>query len=170
MAFLVALLPIHASVGVVGIIPLSGKSDCLKLRSPQRSKTRATRPLMASPVTCTDGGSPTSAARPHQAVSPEGALQSSSVRRMPADDPPASVGPGPGWLALMLDEVGYGMVLLDDQAQLLFANHAACAECESGHPLQLRGHQLLAAQPEHAAMPPCCRRRWPARSAAAASC
>jgi DNA-binding CsgD family transcriptional regulator len=71
---------------------------------------------------------------------------------MAADDPPAAAGPGPGWLALMLDEVGYGMVLLDDQAQLLFANHAARAECESGHPLQLRGHQLLAAQPEHAAM------------------
>jgi DNA-binding CsgD family transcriptional regulator len=63
-------------------------------------------------------------------------------------------GPAPGarWLDLMLDEVDYGMVLLDPHAQVLHANHAARAECAAGHPLMLLGHELQARQPQHVAL------------------
>jgi DNA-binding CsgD family transcriptional regulator len=48
------------------------------------------------------------------------------------------------WLSLMLDEIDYGMLLLDDNAQVLHANHAARAELDAGHPLQLMGRHLRA--------------------------
>jgi DNA-binding CsgD family transcriptional regulator len=50
------------------------------------------------------------------------------------------------WLSLMLDEIDYGMLLLDEHAQVLHANHAARAELDAGHPLQLLGRQLRARQ------------------------
>ena len=54
------------------------------------------------------------------------------------------------WLSLMLDEVDYGMVLLDVQAQVLHANQAARTEFESEHPLQLlAGGGLRARQGQH---------------------
>jgi DNA-binding CsgD family transcriptional regulator len=65
---------------------------------------------------------------------------------------PAGFGPGALWLGLMLDEVDYGMLLLDEQAQVLHANHAARAECDAGHPLQLLGRELHARLPEHVAL------------------
>ena len=46
------------------------------------------------------------------------------------------------WLALMLDEIDYGMLLLADGAQVLHVNHAARAELDAGHPLQLLGREL----------------------------
>lgn len=52
----------------------------------------------------------------------------------------------------MLDELDSGMVLLDERAQVLFANHAARAECEAGHPLQLLRGKLHARRPEHPAL------------------
>ena len=48
------------------------------------------------------------------------------------------------WLAQMLDEIDYGMLLLSADAQLLHVNHAARAELDVGHPLQLMGHTLRA--------------------------
>jgi DNA-binding CsgD family transcriptional regulator len=57
-----------------------------------------------------------------------------------------------GWLNLMLDEVDYGMVLLDEHAKVLHANHAARVECAAGHPLQLLGLALQPRQPEHVAL------------------
>jgi hypothetical protein len=53
------------------------------------------------------------------------------------------------WLALMLDEVSHGMVLVDAQARVLHANHAARAECNAGHPLQLRQGELRVRQTGH---------------------
>jgi DNA-binding CsgD family transcriptional regulator len=54
------------------------------------------------------------------------------------------------WLSLMLDEVDYGMVLLDVRAQVLHANQAARTEFESEHPLQLlAGGGLRARQGHH---------------------
>lgn len=46
------------------------------------------------------------------------------------------------WLSLMLDEIDYGMLLLGEHTQVLHANHAARAELDAGHPLQLAGNQL----------------------------
>jgi hypothetical protein len=65
---------------------------------------------------------------------------------------PVGFGPDARWLGLMLDEVDYGMVLLDEQALVLHANHAARAECDAGHPLQLLGRELDARLPEHVAL------------------
>jgi DNA-binding CsgD family transcriptional regulator len=48
------------------------------------------------------------------------------------------------WLAQMIDEIDYGMLLLTADAQLLHANHAARAELDAGHPLQLLGRTLRA--------------------------
>lgn len=54
------------------------------------------------------------------------------------------------WLALMLDEIDYGMVLVTDGARVLHVNHAACAEIDSGHPLCLHGDALHARLPADA--------------------
>lgn len=50
------------------------------------------------------------------------------------------------WLSLMLDEVDYGMLLLNEAAELMHVNHAARSELDSGHPLQLQDRQLRARQ------------------------
>lgn len=43
---------------------------------------------------------------------------------------------------LMLDEIDYGVLLLDADAQVLHMNHAARCELDAQHPLQLLGLQL----------------------------
>lgn len=48
------------------------------------------------------------------------------------------------WLAATLDEIDYGMLLLADASQVIHANHAARAELDSAHPLQLYGGELRA--------------------------
>ncbi|MDE2300580.1 MAG: helix-turn-helix transcriptional regulator [Burkholderiales bacterium] len=48
------------------------------------------------------------------------------------------------WLAATLDEIDYGMLLLADESQVIHANHAARAELDSAHPLQLFGGELRA--------------------------
>lgn len=55
------------------------------------------------------------------------------------------------WLSLMLDEVDYGMLLLADAAQVLHVNHAARAELDAGHPLQMLGRELRAREPQDVA-------------------
>lgn len=52
------------------------------------------------------------------------------------------------WLALMLDEVDYGMLLLAEDASVLHANHAARSELDALHPLQLLGGELRVARPQ----------------------
>lgn len=45
-------------------------------------------------------------------------------------------------LARMLDEIDYGMLLLDGEDRLLYLNHAARCELAAEHPLLLQGRQL----------------------------
>jgi DNA-binding CsgD family transcriptional regulator len=65
-------------------------------------------------------------------------------------EPPLARGPADlrDGLAWMLDEVDYGMVLLDASAQVLHANHNARAEMEGSHPLQCIGSRLQARRPQ----------------------
>jgi DNA-binding CsgD family transcriptional regulator len=55
---------------------------------------------------------------------------------------------GSRWLSLMLDEIDYGMVLLSEGSQVLHVNHAARAELDGDHPLQLQGRELRARLPQ----------------------
>lgn len=48
------------------------------------------------------------------------------------------------WLAQTLDEIDYGLLLLDGDSQLLHANRAARAELDESHPVQLLGRELRA--------------------------
>ena len=50
------------------------------------------------------------------------------------------------WLALMLDEIDYGMLLLAEGTTVLHANHAARSELDASHPLQLIGSELRVAR------------------------
>lgn len=67
-----------------------------------------------------------------------------AAARTPAsNDPTAAESHPPGpWLALMLDEIDYGMLLLADESSVLHANHVARSELDDAHPLQLLGRQL----------------------------
>jgi DNA-binding CsgD family transcriptional regulator len=58
---------------------------------------------------------------------------------------------GSRWLSLMLDEIDYGMVLLADDGHVLHVNHAARAELDGDHPLQLLGRELRARLPQDVA-------------------
>jgi DNA-binding CsgD family transcriptional regulator len=58
-------------------------------------------------------------------------------RRSPATDAPA-------WSAHLLDEIDYGMLIVDASAQVSFINHAARLELDAQHPLQLVGRILRA--------------------------
>ena len=51
---------------------------------------------------------------------------------------------GRAWLAAMLDEVDFGMLLLTDTDQVVHVNHAARVELDGEHPLQMLGHVLRA--------------------------
>lgn len=55
------------------------------------------------------------------------------------------------WLAAMLDAIDYGMLLMVDGSQVLHINHAARAELDAGHPLQLLGRELRARHPQDVA-------------------
>ncbi|MFT3818632.1 MAG: helix-turn-helix transcriptional regulator [Rubrivivax sp.] len=78
----------------------------------------------------------------HTAHAAHAANSSSSGYRGPERRSAASQ--GSRWLALALDEVDFGMVLVADEGQVLHANHAARAELDAGHPLQLLGRELRA--------------------------
>lgn len=52
------------------------------------------------------------------------------------------------WLAATLDEIDYGMLLLHDGPHVLQVNHAARAELDGTHPLQLLGRELRARHPQ----------------------
>ena len=60
-----------------------------------------------------------------------------AAQRMPTATP---------WLALMLDEIDYAMLLLAEGTTVLHANHAARSELDAGHPLQLIGRELRVAR------------------------
>lgn len=48
------------------------------------------------------------------------------------------------WLSAALDEIDYGMLLLDDHGLVLHVNQSARAELDTEHPLQLLGRELRA--------------------------
>jgi len=48
------------------------------------------------------------------------------------------------WLSLMLDEIDFGMLLLSDEGEVMHVNHAARADLDEDHPLQLRRSHLVA--------------------------
>lgn len=48
------------------------------------------------------------------------------------------------WLVQALDEVDYGMIIVDEEANVLHANRCAYAELDDVHPLQLVGQTLRA--------------------------
>lgn len=52
------------------------------------------------------------------------------------------------WMALMLDEIDYGMVLVAETGQVLHVNHAARAELDGSHPLVLHGREVRARRPQ----------------------
>jgi DNA-binding CsgD family transcriptional regulator len=54
------------------------------------------------------------------------------------------------WLLAAVDELDYGIVLLDDDARSLHANHAAKADLRGTHPLQLADGELRARAPRDA--------------------
>ncbi|MBZ8140406.1 LuxR family transcriptional regulator [Rubrivivax gelatinosus] len=59
-----------------------------------------------------------------------------------------------GWarcLALMLDEIDYGLLLLDSTGSVRWRNHRAQAELDASHPLQISGGRISAVLPEDAA-------------------
>jgi len=99
-----------------------------------------------------DDGLPTVTPPAARAALPDKNPHSSAIEAVRLADKPAGAALGARWLTLMLDEVGYGLMLLDPQAQVLFANHAARADCAAGHPLQLVGHRLHAREPAHWAL------------------
>lgn len=53
--------------------------------------------------------------------------------------------------AATLDEIDYGLLLLDGGGRVVHVNHAARAELDAGHALQLRGHELCARRPDDGA-------------------
>lgn len=55
------------------------------------------------------------------------------------------------WLAATLDEIDYGLLLLDDHAQVLHINRTARDELDADHPLQLLGPELRARHPRDVA-------------------
>jgi DNA-binding CsgD family transcriptional regulator len=48
------------------------------------------------------------------------------------------------WLTRAMDEIDYGVLLLVDASLVLYLNHAARAELDGEHPLQLLGKELRA--------------------------
>jgi len=89
----------------------------------------------------------------HTRMSPPAAMSQSAVasrddRRQRQDRP---TGQYSLWLMRMLDEIDYGMLLVDAEGQLLYMNHAARHELDGKHPLQLLGHALRAHHPKDVA-------------------
>jgi DNA-binding CsgD family transcriptional regulator len=57
-----------------------------------------------------------------------------------------------GLLAATLDEIDYGLLLLDRQQHVVHANHAVRSELDPEHPLQLQQARLQAQHPHDAAL------------------
>jgi DNA-binding CsgD family transcriptional regulator len=62
-------------------------------------------------------------------------------RRLRGRDPAA-------WLMHMLDEIDYGMLLVDARSQLSYMNHAARLELDGRHPLQAVDNTLRTLRPQ----------------------
>ena len=55
------------------------------------------------------------------------------------------------WLTRMLDEIDYGMLMVNAEAQVLYANHAARHQLDGQHPLRMLGQTLAAHRGEDVA-------------------
>lgn len=66
----------------------------------------------------------------------------------PTNDAPATIAPLlHAWLAPMLDEIDYGLMLVEPEShRLLLVNRAARLECAEGRALRLMGEQVVAAR------------------------
>ena len=53
-------------------------------------------------------------------------------------------------LAATLDEIDYGLLLLDSGGRVAYVNHVAHAKLDAGHALQLRGNSLCTRHPHDA--------------------
>lgn len=73
-------------------------------------------------------------------AAPRGLPLNAYATAHPAGNGPASA----RWYELMLDEIDYGVLLLDCDAQVLHMNHVARCELDAQHPLWLLGRQLRA--------------------------
>lgn len=76
------------------------------------------------------------APHPHLADFPRRLPQAAVTRPAPLETPMTR------WLAAMLDEIDYPMVLVNGESQLLHANQVARADMDNDHPLQLLGDEL----------------------------
>lgn len=65
--------------------------------------------------------------------------------------PVVSRGPGTAMLLRMLDEIDYGMLVLDGQGRIQHSNHLARHELSSARILMIRGNLLLGITCEHSA-------------------
>lgn len=94
---------------------------------------------------------PVASLRPHAgaslaALSPSTALARAATSRpaAPAAADREALAPLARCMAHMLDEIDYGMLLVDAGGQVLYLNHAARRELDHEHPLQLAGPLLTA--------------------------
>lgn len=56
------------------------------------------------------------------------------------------------WLTATLDEIDYGVLLLDERGRGIHINHVALRELDEQHPLQLAGRELRARRPVDASL------------------
>jgi len=55
------------------------------------------------------------------------------------------------WLTRMLDEIDYGMLMVNAEAHVMYANHAARHELDGQHPLRMLGQTLVSHRGEDVA-------------------
>ena len=92
---------------------------------------------------------PLPSAPPLQALVPARLLAGAAATGAAERD---TLGPMARFMAHMLDEIDYGMLLVDAEGQVQYCNHAARRELDGEHPLQLNGKQLGAGNPADTAL------------------
>ena len=90
-------------------------------------------------------------ARPAQHTAAPSADSASASRRYAGPERRQLASKMPHWLAATFDEIDYGMLLLSDATHVVHVNHAARAELDGQHPLQLLGRELRARRPQDVA-------------------
>jgi len=81
----------------------------------------------------------------HPAVPPAAVPLASMRRESPADrETMAALAPLARCMSHMLDEIDYGMLLVDAEGRVLYMNHAARRELDTSHPLQIAGAAVAA--------------------------
>ena len=83
-------------------------------------------------------------ARRSEPTTPSGTNSAVSPQRYAGPDRRYGASSMPHWLAATFDEIDYGVLLLSDATHVVHVNHAARAELDRQHPLQLFGCELRA--------------------------